>query len=60
MACGATSLVAVLRDADPSGRLLRTRLMDNTDMIRVSQTLYEQSDRSIRSNTLTVSSRVLA
>jgi hypothetical protein len=39
MAAGTASPVAVLRDAD-FGRLLRTRLMSEVDMIRTSETLY--------------------
>jgi hypothetical protein len=38
MAAGTISLVAVLRDARKSA-LLRTRLMDNVDMIRTMETL---------------------
>ena len=39
MAARAISLVAVLRDARKSA-LLRTRLMDDIDMIRTMETLY--------------------
>jgi hypothetical protein len=39
MAAGTISLVAVLRDARKSA-LLRTRLMDDIDMIRTMETLY--------------------
>jgi hypothetical protein len=39
MAAGTISLVAVLRDARKSG-LLRTRLIDDIDMIRFSETMY--------------------
>jgi len=38
MAAGTISLVAVLRDARKSA-LLRTRLMDDVDMIRTMETL---------------------
>jgi hypothetical protein len=39
MAAGTISLVAVLRDARKSA-LLRTRLMDDIDVIRTMKTLY--------------------
>jgi len=39
MATGRNSLVAVLRDARKSA-LLRTRLMDDVDVIRTMETLY--------------------
>jgi len=39
MATGTISLVAILRDARESA-LLRTRLMDDIDMIRTMETLY--------------------
>jgi hypothetical protein len=41
MATGAISLVAVLRDACKSA-LLRARLMDDLDMVRTLETLYER------------------
>jgi hypothetical protein len=39
MAAGTISLAAVLRDARKSA-LLRTRLMDDVDVIRTMETLY--------------------
>src|SRR6266849_1571566 len=45
MAARAISLVAVLRDARKSA-LLRTRLMDDIDMIRTMETLYYSGFRS--------------
>jgi hypothetical protein len=39
MATGTISPAAVLRDAT-FGRLLRTRLMNEVDVIRTSETLY--------------------
>src|SRR5260370_10045914 len=45
MAAGTISLAAVLRDARKSA-LLRTRLMDQIDMIRTMETLYEPSTNS--------------
>jgi len=45
MATGTISLVAVLRDARKSA-LLRTRLMDKSDMIRTMETAFESAGNS--------------
>jgi len=51
MAAGTVSLVAVLRDARKSA-LLRTRLMDDVDMIRTVETPYYSATGGLSASTM--------